>query len=54
VRPALATSYAYANPAVAVLLGAALAGENVTASALLALVVIVAAVALVVIGRARG
>ncbi|HEX6509102.1 MAG TPA: drug/metabolite exporter YedA [Chloroflexota bacterium] len=53
VRPALATSYAYVNPIVAVILGAGLAGESVTGSTLVALVVILAAVALVVLGRTR-
>ena len=47
VRPALATSYAYVNPVVAVLLGAAFAGERVTALALAALALILAGVAIV-------
>ena len=47
VRPALATSYAYVNPVVAVLLGAAFAGERVTALALGALALILAGVAIV-------
>jgi drug/metabolite transporter (DMT)-like permease len=47
VRPALATSYAYVNPVVAVLLGAAFAGERVTMLALAALALILAGVAIV-------
>ncbi len=46
-RPTVATSYAYANPVVAVALGAALAGEAVTPLTLLAMAVILVAVALV-------
>ncbi len=53
VRPAIATSYAYVNPVVAVFLGVGLAGEQVTKSGFLALVVIVVAVTLVVLGHAR-
>lgn len=45
-RPALATSYAYANPVIAVLLGAGLAGEKITPVGLLALLVILAGVTL--------
>ena len=37
VRPALATSYAYVNPAVAVALGVGLAGEQITGAGVLAL-----------------
>src|SRR6266487_3041122 len=40
VRPALATSYAYVNPIVAVCLGVALAGESVTVLTIVAMVVI--------------
>lgn len=47
VRPTVATSYAYANPVVAVALGAALAGEPITPLTLGAMAVILAAVALV-------
>lgn len=53
VRPALATSYAYVNPLVAVVLGVGLAGESMTPSGLLAIVVILAAVTSIVLGRAR-
>ena len=52
-RPALATSYAYVNPVVAVGLGAAFAAERVSAPQLLGMAVILAGVALVVIGHAR-
>jgi drug/metabolite transporter (DMT)-like permease len=53
VRPALATSYAYANPLVALLLGAALAGEQITGIELVALVFILTGVVLVALGRER-
>ncbi|HLV79682.1 MAG TPA: drug/metabolite exporter YedA [Chthonomonadaceae bacterium] len=43
-RPALATSYAFANPVIAVMLGAVLAGEKITPLALVALCVILAGV----------
>jgi drug/metabolite transporter (DMT)-like permease len=52
-RPALATSYAYVNPIVAVGLGAAFAAEHVSGPQLLGMAVILAGVALVVIGHAR-
>lgn len=54
VRPALATSYAYVNPIVAVALGAGFAGERVTGVGIIALVVILAGVGLVVLARERG
>lgn len=47
VRPALATSYAFVNPVVAVLLGAWLADEQVSTQDLLALGIILASVLLV-------
>ena len=53
VRPALATSYAYVNPVVAVALGVGLAGEHITSIGLLAMLVILAGVALVSLGRGR-
>ena len=52
VSPALATSYAYVNPAVAVGLGIWLGGEVVTGSIWVALPLIAGAV--ILIGRARG
>ena len=51
--PALATSYAYVNPLVAVGLGATLAGERVTLAEALAMPVILAGVGLVALGRER-
>jgi drug/metabolite transporter (DMT)-like permease len=53
VRPALATSYAYVNPLVAVALGVGLAGERIGGSGLLAMVVILAGVGLVMLGRSN-
>lgn len=47
VRPALATSYAFVNPVVAVMLGALLADEHLSTEDLLALGVILASVLLV-------
>jgi drug/metabolite transporter (DMT)-like permease len=47
VRPALATSYAYVNPVVAVCLGVALAGESVTVLTVVAMVVILVGVGLI-------
>lgn len=47
VRPALATSYAYVNPPIAVLLGALLAGETVTAHTVVAMAVILSGVVLI-------
>lgn len=51
VRPSVATSYAYVNPAVAVLLGLTVGGETVSATGLLAMVVIIAGVMLVLLGH---
>lgn len=51
VSPALATSYAYVNPVVAVALGAGLAGEKVGVLEFAAMAVIVGGVALVVAGK---
>jgi drug/metabolite transporter (DMT)-like permease len=47
--PAKASTYAYVNPVIAVLLGWALAGEAVTGQMLLAMVIIIAAVAIITI-----
>ncbi|MDD0973271.1 drug/metabolite exporter YedA [Pseudomonas fontis] len=47
VRPAAATSYAYVNPVVAVLLGMAFAGEQIGAEECLAMAVIIGAVVLI-------
>lgn len=51
VRPALAGSYAYVNPVVAVLLGVALAAEPITLVTVLALPVILLGVGLVAVAR---
>ena len=47
VRPAAATSYAYVNPPVAVLLGIVFAGEQIGGEEWLAMAVILAAVLLI-------
>ena len=47
VRPAAATSYAYVNPAVAVLLGIVFAGETIGIEEALAMAVIISAVVLI-------
>lgn len=53
VRPALATSYAYVNPIVAVGLGIGLAGEHITLLGIGAMLVILTGVGLVALGKAR-
>jgi drug/metabolite transporter (DMT)-like permease len=53
VRPALATSYAYVNPVVAVCLGVALAGERVTMLTIVAMVVILVGVGLISLRRGK-
>lgn len=53
VRPLLATSYAYVNPPVAVLVGAWLGGEAVHAGDVAAMAVILAGVALITLTRSR-
>ena len=52
VRPALAGSYAYVNPAIAVLLGAAMAGERFSLHDLGAMAVILLAVVLISLAKA--
>lgn len=52
VRPALATSYAYVNPPIAVLLGALLAGERVGVVTIVAMAVILVGVVLITRGSA--
>lgn len=47
VRPAAATSYAYVNPAVAVLLGIVFVGETIGMEEALAMLVIISAVLLI-------
>ena len=51
VRPVLATSYAYVNPVVAVLLGVTLGRETLTGETWIALPLILSAVALIARGR---
>ncbi|EHM46087.1 MAG: drug/metabolite exporter YedA [Yokenella regensburgei] len=51
VAPAVATSYAYVNPVVAVLLGTGFGGEHLSAVEWLALGVIIFAVVLVTLGK---
>ncbi len=53
VRPALATSYAYVNPVLAVLLGVWLAGEEITVMTIVAMLTILAGVVLVVLGQRK-
>lgn len=53
VRPALATSYAYVNPLIAVLLGVLLLGERFSPQALGAMGVILAGVVSITLSRAR-
>ena len=54
VRPALATSYAYVNPPVAVLLGVLFLGESLDPHALGAMVVILLGVVIITLARAKG
>jgi drug/metabolite transporter (DMT)-like permease len=54
VRPALATSYAYVNPLIALAIGALVAGEQITALTLVAAGIIVAGVALITTRRNGG
>jgi len=53
VRPALATSYAYVNPVIAVILGVWLAGEKITIIGIVAMLIILAGVILVMFGQKR-
>ena len=53
VRPALATSYAYVNPPVAVMFGVMLGGEIVGSLDVVAMVVILAGVGLIALARER-
>lgn len=54
VRLALATSYAYVNPLVALFLGWALAGESITARTLVAAAIIVTGVVIITTSRPNG
>jgi drug/metabolite transporter (DMT)-like permease len=51
VRPALATSYAYVNPVIAVALGIALVGEHITPLGLVAMPLVLVGVALIAFKR---
>jgi drug/metabolite transporter (DMT)-like permease len=53
VRPTLATSYAYVNPIIAVILGVFLAGEQITIAGYLAMGVVLASITFITIGRER-
>ena len=53
VRPLLATSYAYVNPPVAVLVGVLFAGEQLQATDLVAMAVILSGVALITLHRSK-
>ncbi len=53
VRPALATSYSYVNPALAVLLGAWLANEKITVITIAAMLIILTGVVLVILGQRK-
>ncbi len=51
VRPALATSYAYVNPVIAVVLGMTIRAEPITSLGIIAMIVIVTGVILVMMGK---
>ncbi len=53
-RPALATSYAYVNPPVAVLVGVLFAGEHVGVHELAGMAVILLGVGVITLSRRRG
>ena len=53
VRPAVATSYAYVNPMVAVVLGSLLADEHITPFGLVGMAVILFSVGIITLGRRR-
>ncbi len=53
VRPALATSYAYVNPIIAVLLGIWILDERITMIGVSAMAIITAGVALVLVGQRK-
>jgi drug/metabolite transporter (DMT)-like permease len=53
-RPVVATSYAYVNPVVAIVLGGAFAGEHFGLASLGGAAIVLAAVVLVGVARARG
>lgn len=53
VQPAMATSYAFVNPAIALLLGILIAGEHLTGSALIALPIILLGLGFVALSKKR-
>ncbi len=53
VRPSLATSYAYVNPVLAVLLGVWIGGEHFPKAAVMAMPLILAGVVMVIVGQKR-
>lgn len=53
VKPALATSYAYVNPVIAVLLGTIFAGEHITGVGLIAMALIILSLALIALAGQR-
>jgi len=53
VRPVLATSYAYVNPLIAVILGLVLVAEKITTTGIVAMVVILTGVALLAFSKER-
>ena len=53
VRPAMATSYAYVNPPIAVLFGVVLIGERFTSHDLGAMAVILLGVVIITLSKAR-
>lgn len=53
IRPAMATSYAYVNPVVAVMLGVTLAGEKIGPLGIVAMFIILGGVGLVALGREK-
>lgn len=54
VSPALAGTYAFVNPVIAVILGWAIAGEALTVRTIVAAVIVIAAVALITLSRGAG
>lgn len=54
LRPALASTYAYVNPAVAIALGVAIRGETISAGALVAIGIIFGAVVVMTLARRPG
>jgi drug/metabolite transporter (DMT)-like permease len=53
VRPALATSYAYVNPIVAVILGIIFAAETISGLGIVSMAIILTGVVIVVMAKAK-